>query len=553
MKRNYLLAKNKTESAEAEKGKINFMSSSRGKINLSNSNTEITLEKTFDAINSALIKSMIKLKKEPKEIEAALDNESINFSIFQEFENDQFFLDDKNKNLDETKFTLAYINEKKGKYDVALQEWENFGNSKPKDDKFAVIARDRTKKIFYKFKENKDFDRDRKEKLLRQYIKWLLKKYPYEGFEVIIKTELISNKVFIEEIIPEIEKEAGESSPETKNLKEKFLEYCNENIQSENYQTQLLQLYADKLFTLKPKDNNPEKFEGETKKYHDEFMKILQDPKSCYNKRAILEYIEQSWLKEPRKYLYSQLKEHDKALDELFKEARSTLSFDELEKYCEQNLETKPDIFQNFYKLLSTVVNENCQQRIDKALEEIEKINLKLDETSPDYKRVLNAEKSELQKQLEEHKEEIHKLEGLKKPYETEMLRILKKYGTIKNIDPIFALNFANEHWNICENNEFFSYLLNIVRDYTVEGNKYKIGKNLSEMGLVYKEKEAYEYKKKFVTIDSEKTCDYCKKKIGNTIFVVYPNLRVYHSKCATNHNIDPMTGVDFSKKKYVE
>ena len=133
------------------------------------------------------------------------------------------------------------------------------------------------------------------------------------------------------------------------------------------------------------------------------------------------------------------------------------------------------------------------------------------------------------------------------------MLKILKKFGNIKNIDPIFALNYANDHWNICENNDFFNYLLNVVRDYTVEGNKYKIGKNLSEMGLVYKEKEAYEYKKKYVTIDSEKTCDLCKKKIGNTIFVVYPNLRVYHSKCAVNHNIDPMTGVDFSKKKYVE
>ena len=133
------------------------------------------------------------------------------------------------------------------------------------------------------------------------------------------------------------------------------------------------------------------------------------------------------------------------------------------------------------------------------------------------------------------------------------MLRILKKFGTIKNIDPLFALNFANDHWNICESNEFFSYLMNIVREYTVEGNKYKIGKNLSEMGLVYKEKEAYEFKKKYVTIDSEKTCDFCKKKIGNTIFVVYPNLRVYHSKCAVNLSIDPMTGVDFSKKKYVE
>ena len=87
-----------------------------------------------------------------------------------------------------------------------------------------------------------------------------------------------------------------------------------------------------------------------------------------------------------------------------------------------------------------------------------------------------------------------------------------------------------------------------------MEGNKYKIGKNLSEMGLVYKEKEAYEYKKKYVIIDDGKTCDLCKKKIGNTIFVVYPNLKVYHSKCAgNNYSIDPMTGVDFSKKKYIE
>ena len=552
MKRNFLLSPNKNESAEASKSKINFMSSSRGKINLSDSKTEINLQKTFDAINSALIKSMIKLKKDPKEIETTLDNESINFAIFQEFENDQFFADEKNKNLDETKFTLAYINEKKGNFDIALQEWENFGNSKPKDDKFSIIARDRTKKIFYKFKENKDFRQDKKEKLIRQYIKWLLKKYPYEGFEVILKTELISNKVFMEVIIPEIEKEFGESS-ESVNLREKFLEYCNKNQQSEKYQTQLLQLYADKLFSLKPKDNNQGKLEGETKKYHDEFMKLIKDPKSCYNKRAILEYIEQSWLKEPRKYLYSQLKEHDKALNELFKDARTTLNFEELEKYCEENTESKPDIFQSFYQLLSEVVNVDCQKIIDTNLEKINQLSQQLDETRPDYTFKFSAQKGEIQNELKTLKEDVQKFESLKKPYETEMLKILKKYGSLKKLDPIFALEYANEHWNICENNEFFNYLLNIVRDYTVEGNKYKIGKNLSEMGLVYKEKEAYEFKKKYVTIDSEKTCDFCKKKIGNTIFVVYPNLRVYHSKCATNHSIDPMTGVDFSKKKYVE
>ena len=55
------------------------------------------------------------------------------------------------------------------------------------------------------------------------------------------------------------------------------------------------------------------------------------------------------------------------------------------------------------------------------------------------------------------------------------------------------------------------------------------------------------------MTIDSDKSCDLCKKKIGSTIFVVYPNMKVYHSKCAPNPNIDPVTGVDFSKKKYVE
>ena len=50
----------------------------------------------------------------------------------------------------------------------------------------------------------------------------------------------------------------------------------------------------------------------------------------------------------------------------------------------------------------------------------------------------------------------------------------------------------------------------------------------------------------KYVKIDSDRTCDLCRKKIGSTIFAVYPNLKVYHSKCAPNIHIDPKTGVDF-------
>ena len=39
-------------------------------------------------------------------------NLTINNSKFDDFEKEQFFLDEKNKNLNETKFTLSYISEK---------------------------------------------------------------------------------------------------------------------------------------------------------------------------------------------------------------------------------------------------------------------------------------------------------------------------------------------------------------------------------------------------------------------------------------------------------
>ena len=550
IKRNYLLEKYKKDSAEFEQKKLTFMSSKRSKINLSDSKAEITVRNTLDSINSTLIKSLIKLSRDPHEIELALDNESIVFSLFDELQEDMFFKDEKNKNLDETKFTLAYIAEKKGDFETALKEWENFGSTKQQNDKFSLIARERTKKIFYKFKENKTTDKDTKKDSFRNHIKWLLRKYPNEAFEVITKTELVTNKLFLEEIIPEVEKDSGENKIESGSIKEKFLEYCNQNQPTEDYQTQLLQLYADKLFSYKDRKSLPGKLEGDLKKYHEAFMKVIQAPKSCYNKRTILEYIYGSWLKEPIKYLYSQLKEHDKALNELFNDAKTTLSFADLEKYCQENTATKPDIFQSFYKLLSDYVKNDCQGIIDKDLEEIDKMTNKLNNT---IEYVTEHEKKSLTEKIDGFKDEIKRLEDLKKPYEQEMLRILKNYGSIKNVDPLFALNYANENWNICENNDFFNYLLNVVKDYTIEGNKYKIAKNFSEMGLVYKEKEAYEFKKKYVNIDSERTCDLCKKKIGNTIFVVYPNLRVYHSKCAANHSIDPMTGVDFSKKRYVE
>ncbi len=92
-----------------------------------------------------------------------------------------------------------------------------------------------------------------------------------------------------------------------------------------------------------------------------------------------------------------------------------------------------------------------------------------------------------------------------------------------------------------------------IITEITEERNKYKITKNLSQISSFYKEKETMDLKKRYVIVDSNKICALCKKKIGNTIFVIYPNLKIYHSRCIKNLSIDPITGVDFSKKKCIK
>jgi hypothetical protein len=304
-----------------------------------------------------------------------------------------------------------------------------------------------------------------------------------------------------------------------------------------------------------PKDkkdiDNENYLQGDLKKYYDMLLKIIKDPECCYNKKSILDYIENSWLKTPKIYLYSQLKEHDKALNELFNEAKTSQNFEEIEKYCKENTESKPNIFQNFYKLLSDLVKSDYQDNIDKILEEIDKIEKKL--ISSTQENMTESEKKDYNDQIIKLKGEIKNLDEKKKPYEDEMLRILKNYGSIHNLDPLFALNFSNEHINICENNDFFNYLTNVITEFTEERNKYKITKNLSEVSAFYKEKEAMDYKNKYVLVDSNKICDVCKKKIGNTLFVIYPNLKIYHSRCVKNINIDPITGVDFSKKKCIK
>ena len=430
---------------------------------------------------------------------------------------------------------MSYISEKYGNsYENVLEQWENFSNGK--NEKCSFIGKERTKQLFYKFKDAKNIDNEEKEKLFRKHILWLLEKYRDEAFELIIKTNLISNKIFFEEIIPKIKLK--------EDLKENFLEYCNINHKTEIYQTQLLELYTDKLFKITGKEKQPEKLEGNAEKYYNLIMGIIQSKEDIYNKKKILKCVEDSWLKDAKIVLYTKLKEFNKALEVLFNEAKQTSSFTEIQEFCNKNAEnSNQKIYEKFYQLLSGVVKE-YQDNINKAFQDIQKIKEKLEQKNPDNKELL--------KEITKLEEEIKKNEELKKPFEKEMLEILKKNGDINIIDPLIVLDYANDHMNLFQNQDFFNYLKKMVADFTIEGNKYKIAKNLSDIGLAYKAKEDYELKKKYVKIDSDRICDLCGKKIGSIQFVVYPNLSVFHSKCAPNLNIEPKTGIDFSRPNYI-
>ena len=392
LKRDYILEKLIKVESKSENKEINFMSSNRSKINLKESKTEITIGDTFYAINTTLIKCMIKLRSEPKEIEDILEDETLNYTNFDGFTEDPFFSDEKNKNLNETKFTLCYISEKNGNnYKDALNQWKAFGEGN--DEKYKLIGKDRTKKLFYKFKNEKYFEREEKEKLFKEYIIWLLNKYPQEAFEVERKVEIVSNQIFMDEIIPKIKTAKNED------LKEKYLEYCNKEQKTEMYQTLLLKLYADKIFSLTKKETKPAKIEGDVKKYYDLFNSIIKSENNVYNKKDILEYIENSWLQDAIIYLYSQLKELNKALIILFNEAKNTKDFKAVEEFCKNNNDNQKErIFERFYHLLSKEVKE-YQYNINQNVEKLEKLQKNSDKNNSE----ISQEISKLEKEIEEN------------------------------------------------------------------------------------------------------------------------------------------------------
>lgn len=212
--------------------------------------------------------------------------------------------------------------------------------------------------------------------------------------------------------------------------------------------------------------------------------------------------------------------------------------FAQIEKFCSENLKKKPDLYSDLFNILAEQYKALTRSILE-TKKNLETIEAKASKSSEEIKSVIDM------------KDVLKKSETRLKTIKEEMLKIMISFGDFEKLDPVFVLSKIPDDWNaIGDGDSLKLYISTVMKNYSHLVNKYKNGKSLSEMALLYKEREALQVKNKSVTIENDTNCEFCGKKIGNTIFVVYPNMKIYHSKCATNPSICPTTGVDFTKKK---
>ena len=476
---------------------IQFTVSDKAVIKVKN---EMNFKNMMTLVNTSLIKSMILNKSKCSKLrELILESEN----FFWDEEDLNNFIN-KSDSVAEAKIAMAYIYEKKESWDKSLKIWQEFGMKREENFELSMEACDRTNIII-----NKSKDSD----LMKEYISWILVKFTDNAFQLFHKTNLISTEYFYTSIIGVIDKTNSDM-----NLKEKFLEfYLSSGSTTERYHTMICDLYIEKLFKLKKPNleyTDSSTFEGNIKLIYEKLNNIVHTSLH-YNKLHVLEKIKDTWLVDMEVYLYSQLNMHAEAIAKLIAYGCSEDNFDKSEKYCNEIGNNKTELFTEYFKSLTNQYNL-CSKAISNSKNE--------------------KEKTTLEKQGEIFKKQ--------------MLYILKKYGDTQKLDVFMIMESLPGDWLLTEK-DLYDYLVKVIKTCNHMSNKYKLAKSLSEMSLLYKERDLIEAKGKSVNISNETNCEFCKKKIGATIFVVYPNMKIYHTKCAQNLTICPTSRVDFTKNIY--
>ena len=523
-KRNYMISNyDFSNSNKLVNKKINFIKSDSSLINLDR--YDFYVDSVLTIINTALIKVLVRLKSpsnsgtiggNPSNRTSNPTTNTKSTKIFDVIDHEFFKFDKEDlksflieEKSDEAKLAMALIHERLEDWEDALSIWRTFGLKTEANLRLAKEACERTKMILTKYKDKQ---------LFHEYIQWILIKFHKQAFELFINTEIILVEHFFSTIIVSVDKDYSNL-----NLKEKFLEfYIEKGCTNERYHTILCDIYIEKLFKQKrpdtPVDNSIH--EGNVKIYLERFTRVLKTS-NYYNKTHILDKIKDSWLIDLEVYLYSQLNMHNEAISKLIAIGVGEENFDKVETYCLEVETTRGDLFGEMFKILA-----NHYKTSISALSNYSINNPKVETERFMVERQANT-------------------------YKKQMLNVLKKYGENPQLDPFMVIEVLPAEWTLTEQ-VLYDYLIKIMKTYNHMSNKYKIARSLSEMACLYKEKEIIEAKNKSVTISNDTYCELCKKKIGSTIFVVYPNMRIYHTKCSQNMSICPTTRVDFSKKSFL-
>jgi len=485
------------EKALASNQKINFPSSTHALLNLDD--FEKSFSEHITLINNTLIKIMIILKNRYK---ISIFKEIIfsNSFIWNKEELNLFLQETENK--EEANLSLAYLYEKSDQWEKALKIWKEFGNMRESLPEFSLEAKERTIEIL-KSSKNKD--------LLSTYIDWMILKYPEDAFKLFISTEILKVDYFFS-LINTLDKDN-----QGLNIKEKFLEfYIKNGFIEERYFTILCEIYIEKLFKLKKPSSDVDilSIEGNLKLNYEKFSNLIR-MNNNFNKMNILDKIKGSWLVDLEIFLYSKLSMHSEAILKLIQIGIQENDFTKVENYC-NDTESDVDLFGEMFKTLSQLYKSGFQS---------------LQTSKNDNDRVIIEKNTNI--------------------YKKQILNLLKKNGDKNNLNIFHILDHIPGNWMLSESS-LYEFLVKIIKNNNHMSNKYKIARSLAEMNLLYKEKEVIEAKNKSIKIGNDTNCELCKKRIGSTIFVIYPNMKIYHTKCATNLNVCPNTRFDFSKNKQI-
>jgi len=410
--------------------------------------------------------------------------------------------------------SYAFISEKRGQISQALDTWRSLHKDRSG-------ACEETIRILKGCVDKK---------VVIEYSRWILSSFPEKALELFTapdeKHHLSADSIL--ELLSEFEQNSRVP------LKELYLENLvfEKKSDIERFHTQLAVHYVTKLFqerdhddTLTDQEAEQMSYNKDVQRYRRKLNRILHDSK-FYRPKKILEKIRGSWLFKEEIYLYSILNMHDEALSLLVENSEKTGDYSEPENYC------------------TGIAASECST--GNLLSRLIKIYIKFYNDTTTNKSTLEAapiEDEELQNRIDSLTVQAAK-------YQKRVLSLLQKYSFHNQLNPLEVIDILPDYWKLSatdgDSNSLLSYLTSTMQNYVHKQKNTKIARQLAEMEQLQVECQWIKARRPYVRITPERTCDVCKRKINDKVFVVYPNGVTTHHTCIQDTNVCPVTGENF-------